>query len=118
MGEIEVVAVSCRIVLDEEGSYVENKVTGETMEVKMENETFVFEVEFDDGEFGKITLDSGAGASVWPEKEREQVPMMPRNPGLRMCAANGTEIKNFGRKIMKFRGIKVDDVESDFRRRV
>ena len=114
----KVVKAKNRIVLDEEGSYVENKVTGERMEVKMENETFVFEVEFDDGEFGKITLDSGAGASVWPEKEREQVPMMPRNPGLRMCAANGTEIKNFGRKIMKFRGIKVDDVESDFRRRV
>ena len=29
---------------------------------------------------------------------------MPKSPGLRMCAANGSEIKNHGRKLIKFRG--------------
>ena len=34
----------------------------------------------------------------------KEVPTMPKKPGLRMCAANGTEIQNHGRKLIKFRG--------------
>ena len=102
----KVVKAKNRIVLDEEGSYVENKVSGERMKVRLERDTFVFDVHYDNGEKGVITLDAGAGASVWPEKERQDVPMLPKREGLRMCAANGSEIKNFGRKLIKFRGDK------------
>jgi len=102
----KVVKAKNRIVLDEEGSYVENKLTGERMKVRIERDTFVFDVHYDNGEKGVITLDSGAGASVWPERERRDVPMLPKREGLRMCAANGTEIKNFGRKLIMFRGDK------------
>ena len=66
----KVVKAKARIVLDEGGSYVENKITGETMKVRIERGTFVFDVHYDNGEKGVITLDSCAGASVWPEKER------------------------------------------------
>jgi len=93
-----------RVVLDSEGSYIQNKSTGETMEVKIKDETFVFEVQFENGEQGTITLDSGAGVHVWPKDRLKDVPTMPRNPGLKMCAANGSEIKNHGRKLIKFRG--------------
>jgi hypothetical protein len=33
------------------------------------------------------------------------VPMMPKQKGLKMLAANGTEIENLGRKLIKFRGV-------------
>ena len=43
---------------------------------------------------------------MWPEKMKTRTPMLPQKQGLRMCAANGTEIVNHGRKVMKFRGMK------------
>ena len=41
-----------------------NKDTGECMEVKMKEETFVIDVQFENGEQGTITLDSGASVHV------------------------------------------------------
>ena len=49
--------------------------------------------------------------------------LMPKKKGLRMCAANGTEITNYGRKIMKFKGLvakqgeKCDMGESEVERK-
>ena len=93
-----------RVVLDQDGSFIENKSTGERMEVSVKDETFVFDVELTNGESELITLDSGAGVHVWPRGRCEDVPMMPKKEGLRMCAANGTPIPNLGRKLKKFRG--------------
>ena len=101
---VKMVRKGNRVVLDEDGSYIQNKNTGECMEVKIKDETFVFEVQFENGEQGVITLDSGAGVHVWPKDKLKGVPTMPKSPGLRMCAANGSEIKNHGRKLIKFRG--------------
>jgi hypothetical protein len=72
----------------------------------------VFDVEFQNGEVGAITLDSGAGVNVWPEGLLQQVPMMPKDPRLKMTAANGSNIENLGTKLIKFRGL-----ESGFARR-
>ena len=116
---VKMVKANNRVVLDEEQSYIENKATGEKMMVKIQDETFVFDVEYDNGEKGTITLDSGAGVNVWPRGARQDVPVMAKKPGLRMCAANGTEIKNYGRKVIQFKGlaVKENDVEeSGFRR--
>ena len=55
-----------RVVLDQDGSFIENKSTGERMEVRVKDETFVFDVELTNGESEVITLDSGAGVHVWP----------------------------------------------------
>ncbi len=93
-----------RLVLDEAGSYIMNKTTGECMEVKVKDETFVFDVQFESGEQGTITLDSGEGVHVWPKDKLKEAPTLPKKEGLRMCAANGSEIKNHGRKLIKFRG--------------
>ena len=41
----------------------------------------------------KITLDSGAGASCWPEKLWKSIPMNPKTKGVRFSAANGSELK-------------------------
>ena len=46
----------------------------------MEKGTFVFDVEFKDGEARTITLDSGAGVNVWPVDVQRGVSMLPRGP--------------------------------------
>lgn len=104
-----------RIVLEPEPgrSYVENIESGERMLLKKEKGTYVFEVKYlDDGMVGNITLDSGAGVSVWPKKMKEELEMLAKIEGLNMIAANGTKINNYGRKLIKFKG-----VQSGFSRR-
>ena len=76
------------------------------MEVRIEDETFVFDVEFENGEVGAITLGSGAGVNVWLKNKMEEVPMQAKMPGLKMCAVNGTKIQNYGRKVIKFQGLE------------
>ena len=41
---------------------------------------------------------------VWPKNKLKEVPIRPKKPGLQMCAASGSEIRNYGRKLIKFRG--------------
>ena len=50
-----------------------------------------------------ITLDSGAGASCWPVGMMQDVEMKPKQPGIKFRAANGEELKYFGRKRIGFR---------------
>jgi hypothetical protein len=99
-----------RVVLDlehPEGSYVENKSTKERMRLYLSDQnTFKFDVQYPDGSEGAITLDSGAGASVWPHAMQPEVPRLKSVAGLRLIAANGTEIANYGRAAIKFRGVR------------
>jgi len=99
-----------RIILDPEPgkSFIENISTGERMGLKVVKGTYVFEVKYsDDGEIGNITLDSGAGVSVWPRKMKQKLATLPKKPGLNMVAANGTKIENFGQKMIKFKAVQV-----------
>ena len=109
-----------RIVLDlDTGSFIENKRTGEKMKVEMENNTFVFDAQIEDGDMVRIILDSGAGCNVWPKgKAAGRSKLMPMKPGMRMVAANNTEIKQYGQRMLNFRGIEVAAVEAEanFRR--
>ena len=103
----KVVAAGNRVVMSPEkgGSYIENIESGERLAMRLDRDTYVFDVEYADGKEGSITLDSGAGVSVWPADLQKKVPMMAKQKGLRMSAANGTEIENLGRKMIRFRGI-------------
>ena len=89
-------------------NYIENTKTGEKIELRVDRGTYVFDVEFENGEVGAITLDSGAGVSVWPEGMQDQIPLMPKDPKLKMTAANGSVIENLGTKVIKFRGVEAD----------
>lgn len=51
----------------------------------------------------QITLDSGAGASCWPQNLLKKIPMHAKDKGVRFKAANGTELKYHGTKNVKFR---------------
>ena len=98
-----------------EKCFIQNIETGERMRLRKDRGTYVFDVIYEDnGEQGKVTLDSGAGVSVWPKDLLKKVKLEPKQKGLRMVAANGTEIKNEGQKVIKFRGVidsepKIDD---------
>ena len=90
-----------------EDNFIQSVATGEKIALRLDRGTYVFDVEFDDGQRGAVTLDSGAGVNVWPKDLRPEVPMLPMEPGLRMTAANGSVIQNIGTKMIKFRGVEM-----------
>ena len=105
----QVVASRNKIILDPkpEESYVENVQTGEKMRLREQKGVYVFDVQYQNGEEGTITLDSGAGVSVWPKEWAQYAAeTMPKKPGLKMIAANGTPIENVGRAKVVLRGRK------------
>ncbi len=111
----KVVRCGYRIVLDSDGAFIVNRETGERMEVEMQDETFVFDIQFENGEQGTIILDSGAGAHVVSDDKMKEVPTMPRRLGVRMCAASGPEIVNHFRNVIKLRGNDFSKAEAERR---
>ena len=101
----KVVEAGNRVVLDPQSSYIENIQTREKMALRKDQGVFVFDVKYEDGGMGVITLDSGAGVSVWPKGWKPHIKVEPKKPGLKMVAANGTEIENIGQKRVLFRGV-------------
>ena len=66
----------------------------------------MFDVVYEDTtDTGTVTLDSGAGVSVWPKSKAREGTLLAKKPGLKMVAANGTEIRNEGQTVIKFRGL-------------
>ena len=95
---------------------MERKSTGERMRVDVKGETFVFDVTYEDGQNGTITLDSGAGVNVWPRHIHVPGRSLPKKRGLRMCAADGTEIDNLGGKVIPIVG-RTLETQTGFGRR-
>ena len=103
----QVVASGNRIVLDPQpdNCFVENVHTGERMRLRQQRGVYVFDVQYSHGEEGEITLDSGAGVSVWPaDKAHYAEETLPKKPGLKLVAANGTPIDNMGRARVVLKG--------------
>ena len=91
-------------------SFTLNLDTNERIKIRKEKGTYVFDVQYTEGdEVGTVTLDSGASVSVWPKSLLPTVKMEPKKEGLRMVAANGTPIKNYGQKLIKFRGTAMQE---------
>ena len=105
----EVVSKGNRVVMDPnpERSHIENLQTGEKMKLRTQKGVFVIDVKYQNGEEGTITLDSGAGVSVWPKAWAQYAEEVgPKKPGLKMIAANGTAIENVGRAKVVIKGRK------------
>ena len=114
---VKFVEAGNRIVMDPEAeSYIENIGTGERMKIRAERGTYVFDADFVDGTNGTITLDSGAGVNVLPKSMFQDEPMLPKQENLKMVAANGTVIQNFGQKVIRFRGDAVRTESAGFAR--
>ena len=91
------------------------------MKLEVQGGTYVFDVQYNDGEVDDFTLDSGAGVNVWPQGRREDIPMMPKTKRLTHVCRQRHEIQNLGRKIVQFRGVKAEASHSSpsgFTRRV
>jgi hypothetical protein len=112
---VKIVEAGNYIVMGPDGGYIEHIASGDKMCMRKDRGTFVLDVEFKNGETGVITVDSGAGVSAWPKEMLQDVPMGPKNEGLRMRAANGTPIANLGTKVIQFRGA---EFQADFPRLV
>ena len=108
---VSVVVAGNRVVLQPTkvgSSYIENIDTSEKMLLKQKKGTYVFDVVYEEtGERDEVTLDTGAGVSVWPKDKLPQVKMHPKKKGLKMVAANGSEIQYFGQKAIQFRGREI-----------
>ena len=107
---VKIVRANNRVVFDlnEDGSdasYIMNKTTGEKMQLRIDNETFVFDVQFSNGADVSIGLDSGAGCKVFPDGKLPQVPLKALKVQPNLVAANGTPIAAYGQKIVRFRGM-------------
>ena len=97
------------IWLEENGGYIEHLTTGERMAVRVVNDVYVFGVELDDMSKDVVTLDSGAGCSVWPRgRHAGKAKMEAKKPGVGMVAANGTPIEHLGQRKVRFRGVKAE----------
>ena len=85
----KVVEAGNRVVVDPNpgASFIENIATGERIALRKERGVYVLDVKYEAGGEGTITLDSGAGVSVWPADLLPGVAMMPKEEGLRMVAA-------------------------------
>lgn len=104
------------IWLDANGGYIENLQTGEKMALRVVNDVYVFDVQLDDLSEDVITLDSGAGCSVWPRgRHAGKARMTEKKRGVGMIAANGTPIAHYGQRRINFKGVKAEAV---FSRRV
>jgi ABC-type microcin C transport system duplicated ATPase subunit YejF len=108
---VQVAKAGNLMVLDEEGGYIENKYTKEKMKVRVEKNTYVFDVQVEGGESIAVTLDSGAGCSVWPRGwcAGSGSKLLPKTADIRMVAANGTDIPCYGQRIVRFRGVEASD---------
>ena len=94
--------------LEAHGGYIENLVSKERMEVRVENGVYVMDVQFDDETVDVITLDSGAGCNVWPKGRRagKTSKLLPKKAGVGMVAASGTPIEYHGQRQVRFRGVR------------
>ena len=96
------------IWLEENGGYIQNLATGEKMSVRVVNDVYVFDVELDDKTKDVITLDSGAGCSVWPRGRHSGTSKMSPGGGCKMIAANGSPIKHYGQRRVSFKGLQAE----------
>ena len=64
------------------------------------------------GETDVATVDSGAGVSVWPKNKMPELRLESKQKGLKMVAANGSAIENFGQKTVAFRGKEISAIDA------
>ena len=79
----KVVDAGNKVVLhpNPEETYIENIETKERMKVRKDKGVYVIDVKYEGGDEGAITLDSGAGVSVWPKTMKKEVKLMPKKRG-------------------------------------
>ena len=106
-----------RVVFDEERSFIQNKRTGQEMNLISEKGVYKLDVVFMNGEKaerGKIIIDSGAADNVMPAHGLSEVPMREKEKGVNFSSANGKPMANHGRKEVEFVPLEFWEAEYGF----
>jgi hypothetical protein len=88
-----------------ENNYIKCTKSGRVTPMRKERGMYVIDAFFENGlkmMKGKIVVDSGAAENVMPAEVLENVRMTAKKTGVRFVAANGEEMKNYGRKVVTF----------------
>ena len=86
-------------------NYVMNIKTKHRIPLKKRNGVFIMEVWFIVGDQrvnGEISVDSGASECLMPKEMLPHLENMAATSGVRVAAANGAELGNYGRKMVTF----------------
>ena len=97
---------------DKGSCFIENLHTKRRIHMKRVGGVYVVEVMIKCGEIwrkGTLTIDSGAEECVMPKGWFEEVELLEKKEGIRFMGADGTDLGNFGRKLVEF--IPVDEAQ-------
>jgi hypothetical protein len=86
-------------------NFIKCTKSGRITPMRKERGMYVIDAFFENGDKmmkGKIVVDSGAAENVMPAEVLDKVKLMPKKAGIRFVAANGEEMKNYGRKTVTF----------------
>ena len=92
--------------MEADGGFIQSVATGEKINLRVERGVYVFDVVLPDGTKAVVALDSGAGVCVWPETWKNEAKLEEKVAGLSMIAANGTEIRNLGQNVIRFKAVR------------
>ena len=101
-----------------EHCFIENLQTQRRIMMKKKGGVYEVEVMFQIGETwkkGTLTIDSGAEENVMPKGWYDQIELMEKKDGIRFMGADGSDLGNYGRKLMEF--IPVAEFNAGFPRR-
>ena len=86
-------------------NFIINKRTGRKMQMQKKGGVYEIEVMFKCGatwQSGILTIDSGAEECVMPRNWYPDVEVSPKKDSVRFMGADGTDLGNYGRKLMEF----------------
>ena len=88
---------------EEKDCYIENEKTGDRLQMKKKGfGSYVLVVNFVGGKTTEITIDSAAEESVCPWKWGEQFGVSEATEWMKLTSANGSNIKHWGERLVKF----------------
>ena len=87
------------------GNYIENDVSGQRMSMEMKKGVFVVKANvLENGAEAErdIVIDPGAADNVMPKDILQGLPLLEKEAGVRFAGANGSELVNYGRRMVSF----------------
>ena len=85
--------------------FIENLETKRRIKMKKKGGVYEVEVMFQIGDKwvkGILTIDSGAEENVMPKGWYDEIELLEKKAGIKFMGADGTDLGNFGRKLMEF----------------
>ena len=84
--------------LQKEDNFIQNKQTRDKIFLREQGNSYIMDVQFENGEWTEITVDSAAEESVCPKSWGQQFGILPAERKLRLVNASGGNIEHHGRR--------------------